>query len=212
VRAPPGERSSRKQPEQSRRTRREGARTDLPAHEGRPCCDKGAGPDAGQYSLSRRLRRHQRRAGADAQADVVLPAIREAQAAGAKSLRAIAAALNGRGIANSAGRDVGSADSTDDWAKGLIGGAVVGKDEEVRVHLVEIAIGILRADPKEDVTPARAWAIDVIEKNSGVKFLAEDRAALLHKPILAIWDQSSWDQSSWGQQLAPPPTAPLKDR
>jgi hypothetical protein len=107
---------------------------------------------------------------------------------------------------------VGSADSTDDWAKGLIGGAVVGKDEEVRVHLVEIAIGILRADPKEDVTPARAWAIDVIEKNSGVKFLAEDRAALLHKPILAIWDQSSWDQSSWGQQLAPPPTAPLKDR
>ena len=47
--------------------------------------------------------------------------------------------------------------------------AVVGKDEAVRVHLVEIAIGILRADPKEDVTPARAWAIDVIEKNSGVK-------------------------------------------
>jgi hypothetical protein len=100
----------------------------------------------------------------------------------------------------------------DDWAKGLIGRAVVGKDEEVRVHLVEIAIGILRADPKEDVTPARAWAIDVIEKNSGVKFLPEDRAALLHKPILAVWDQSSWDQSSWGQQLAPPPTAPFKER
>ena len=59
------------------------------------------------------------------------------------------------------------------------------KDDELRVHLVEIAIGILRADPKEDVTPARAWAIDVIEKNSGVKFLPEDRAALLHKPILS---------------------------
>jgi hypothetical protein len=30
------------------------------------------------------------------------------------------------------------------------------KDQELKVHLVEIAIGILRADPKEDVTPARA--------------------------------------------------------
>jgi hypothetical protein len=60
------------------------------------------------------------------------------------------------------------------------------KDEELRVHLVEIAIGILRADPtKEDVTPARGWAIEVIEKKSGVNFSQEDRAALLHKPILS---------------------------
>jgi len=51
------------------------------------------------------------------------------------------------------------------------------KDEELRVHLVEIAIGILRADPKEDVAPARA-------KNSGVNFDEKDRAALLHKPLL----------------------------
>jgi DNA invertase Pin-like site-specific DNA recombinase len=39
------------------------------------------------------------RAGADAHADTVMPVIREAQAAGAKSLREIAAALNARGIA-----------------------------------------------------------------------------------------------------------------
>ena len=45
------------------------------------------------------------------------------------------------------------------------------KDQELRVHLVEIAIGILRADPtKEDVANARGWALDVIEKNSGVPF------------------------------------------
>ena len=44
-----------------------------------------------------------RMAGADAHADAVLPAIREAQAAGAKSLRAIAAALNARGIATARG-------------------------------------------------------------------------------------------------------------
>ncbi len=40
---------------------------------------------------------------ADAHADAVLPAIREAQGAGAKSLREIAAALNGRGIATARG-------------------------------------------------------------------------------------------------------------
>jgi hypothetical protein len=57
------------------------------------------------------------------------------------------------------------------------------QDQELKVHLVEIAIGILRADPKEDVTPARGWALDIIEKNSGVPFSQEDRKALLHKPL-----------------------------
>ena len=40
---------------------------------------------------------------ADAFADSVAPAIREAQAAGAKTLRQIAAALNGRGIGTARG-------------------------------------------------------------------------------------------------------------
>ena len=31
---------------------------------------------------------------------------------------------------------------------------------------------------------ARASAIDVIERSSGVLFTSEDRAALLHKPVL----------------------------
>lgn len=75
---------------------------------------------------------------------------------------------------------------------GLIGaGATLGvayftfasKDQELKVHLVEIATGILRADPKEDVSPARGWALDIIEKNSGVPFSQEDREALLHKPL-----------------------------
>jgi hypothetical protein len=76
--------------------------------------------------------------------------------------------------------------------------SLASKDEELRVHLVEIAIGILRADPKEDVTPARAWAIDVIEKNSGVKFNPSDRAALLHKPVLS---EGFWEQSPAGQKF-----------
>ena len=91
----------------------------------------------------------------------------------------------------------------DDWLKVSIGAAVGGiltlaaavatgwfsfasKNEELRVHLVEIAIGILRADPKDNVTPARAWAIDVIEKNSGVPFLEEDRKALMLGPIVNV--------------------------
>jgi hypothetical protein len=58
------------------------------------------------------------------------------------------------------------------------------KDEELRVHLVEIAIGILEADPsKTDLTPARGWAMDVIDQKSGVKFSADDRSALLHQAI-----------------------------
>jgi hypothetical protein len=64
-------------------------------------------------------------------------------------------------------------------APALVGGVASGvgnyftfasQDQELKVHLVEIAIGILRADPKEDVSPARGWALDVIEKNSGIPF------------------------------------------
>jgi hypothetical protein len=61
-----------------------------------------------------------------------------------------------------------------------------GKDQELRVHLVEIAVSILRADPKEDVGAARGWALDIMEKNSGVPFSADDRASLLHKPLKTV--------------------------
>ena len=44
---------------------------------------------------------------------------------------------------------------------------------------MEIAIGILRADPKEDVTPARGWALDIIEKNSGVGSVMSGRRSLI---------------------------------
>jgi predicted transposase YbfD/YdcC len=53
--------------------------------------------------LARATANSAHKAGADAHAATVTPAIREAQAAGAKSLRQIAAALNGRGIATARG-------------------------------------------------------------------------------------------------------------
>jgi hypothetical protein len=90
----------------------------------------------------------------------------------------------------------------DDWLKVAIGAAIGGvlaliaavatgwfsfasKDEELKVHLVEIAIGILRADPKtEDVAGARGWAMDAIDKYSGLRpFTAAERDALTKKSI-----------------------------
>jgi len=65
-------------------------RAHLPAHGGGPG-RRLAGACAIAHAASS--------AGADAHADAVVPAIREAQSAGAKTLREIAAALNGRGIA-----------------------------------------------------------------------------------------------------------------
>jgi DNA invertase Pin-like site-specific DNA recombinase len=56
-----------------------------------------------RLSEARAIANAAHKAGADAHADAVTPAIREAQAAGAKSLRQIAAALNGRGIATARG-------------------------------------------------------------------------------------------------------------
>ena len=60
------------------------------------------------------------------------------------------------------------------------------KDEELRVHLVEIALGVLRADPKDTgLTPVREWAMDIIDRNSGVHFSQGARQALSNHQIPA---------------------------
>jgi DNA invertase Pin-like site-specific DNA recombinase len=66
---------------------------------------KARGQSLGNPRLSeaRAIAHAASRAVADAHADTVLPAIREAQAAGAKTLRQIVAALNARGIATARG-------------------------------------------------------------------------------------------------------------
>jgi hypothetical protein len=61
------------------------------------------------------------------------------------------------------------------------------KDEELRYHLVEVALGILRADPKkENIKPVRLWAMDVIERDSGVKFSEGAREALSEHEIPGV--------------------------
>ena len=66
---------------------------------------------------------------------------------------------------------------------GLFGNwiGLVTKDHELKIRLVEIGIGILRADPKENLTPAREWAIRVIETNSGFDFSSRNRPGDHHR-------------------------------
>lgn len=49
--------------------------------------------------------------------------------------------------------------------------------------MVEIGVNILSADPGKDVKPARAWAIDLVEQHSGLRFNPADRNDLLHHAI-----------------------------
>jgi hypothetical protein len=59
------------------------------------------------------------------------------------------------------------------------------RNRELDIKLVELGIGVLRADPKDTgLTAARGWAIQVIENNSNVKFSDDDRKSLLEKPLL----------------------------
>jgi DNA invertase Pin-like site-specific DNA recombinase len=64
---------------------------------------RGQAPGGPRLAEARAISHACLKAGAEAHADAVMPMIREAQAAGAKSLRQIAVALNGRGIATARG-------------------------------------------------------------------------------------------------------------
>jgi hypothetical protein len=72
-------------------------------------------------------------------------------------------------------------------------------------------------------SPARGWAIDVIERDSGIKFNPVDRQALLHKPIKAAWiaGTNAWSdafmktfqaetQKLLDEKENPPKTAPAQ--
>jgi hypothetical protein len=62
-------------------------------------------------------------------------------------------------------------------------------------QMVQVGVGILSADPgKSDVAPARKWAVDLVEKHSGMPFSAEDRESLLHHPILSAATQETMER------------------
>jgi hypothetical protein len=53
------------------------------------------------------------------------------------------------------------------------------KDEELHVQLVEMAVGILKEPKAAGEAQPRNWAIDVMEKNTDVKMLPEERKLLV---------------------------------
>ncbi len=64
------------------------------------------------------------------------------------------------------------------------------KSRELDIHMVEIALSLVKPDPNIDPTKigAREWAIDVMEKFSGIKFSAAARKSIIETavPIEAI--------------------------
>jgi hypothetical protein len=49
--------------------------------------------------------------------------------------------------------------------------------------MIEIAVGLIRQPPSDEVQPAREWAVNVIEYYSDVKLSQKARAALLKCPL-----------------------------
>ena len=84
------------------------------------------------------------------------------------------------------------------------GGVIVGgieyfsKDRELDIRMVEIGIAILRVDPQEEeqVSPARGWAIRLINHYSPVDLDTKEAAALLSAPLDITLDPIRRDRTS----------------
>lgn len=83
---------------------------------------------------------------------------------------------------------------------GALGGALVTggfnyltQERQLDAKFVEIGIGILRAPTGENVVAIQEWAIDLIEQKSGKKFTAEQRTALLRRPLAVIDTNNKYD-------------------
>lgn len=75
-------------------------------------------------------------------------------------------------------------------AIGVVAGALITGEFNYLEHksdldakMIELSVGILRAQPTPETTPLRAWAIDVIEKRAKFNFDDEQRAVLLKKEL-----------------------------
>ena len=59
------------------------------------------------------------------------------------------------------------------------------KSRELDIHMVEVALSLVKPDPNIDPTKigAREWAIDVMEKFSGVRFSAAARKSIIETSV-----------------------------
>jgi hypothetical protein len=73
---------------------------------------------------------------------------------------------------------------------GGIGGALItagfnylSHQNDLDAKMIELSIGILRSEPKQETEPLREWAIDVFEKRGSFSFNDRQRATLLKKEL-----------------------------
>ena len=60
----------------------------------------------------------------------------------------------------------------------------IAKRREHDIRMVEIGLAILREDPnKDEISPARDWAIELIERYSRVKFSTKSKEELLRYKV-----------------------------
>ena len=57
------------------------------------------------------------------------------------------------------------------------------REREIDVKMIEIAVGLLKENPKGPLQPARRWAVELIDHYSDVKLHDEARAVLLNCPL-----------------------------
>jgi hypothetical protein len=54
---------------------------------------------------------------------------------------------------------------------------------DIDAKMIELSIGILRAEPTPETTPLRQWAVDVMNKRGGASFSEGQRAILLKQEL-----------------------------
>ena len=79
------------------------------------------------------------------------------------------------------------------------------RNREMDIKMVEIAVGILRANDKQEpgVAPARAWAADVIDRYSQIPLSAEARKSLIE---FGVAGRTSWGDFGGDYVAVPVPT------
>jgi hypothetical protein len=71
----------------------------------------------------------------------------------------------------------------------VVGAAITGgfnyvsHQGDIDAKMIELSMGILRAEPKLETAPLREWAIDVIDKRANFKFTDTQRALLLQRQL-----------------------------
>lgn len=84
------------------------------------------------------------------------------------------------------------------------------REREMDIKMVEIAVGILRAEPSEGIRPAREWAVNIISYYSPeVPLSAKARDALIQNRVDPFERQETgaFGSGAFGSPFGPPPSS-----